>query len=73
MKKVNVLLPTYNGEKYLPELLDSVMAQKDVLIDVLARDDGSKDKTVEILKKYDRVQVYTGENLKPAKSCKSNI
>ena len=68
MYRCLVLLSTYNGEKYLPELLDSVMAQKDVRIDVLARDDGSKDKTVEILKKYDRVQVYTGENLKPAKS-----
>ena len=68
MYRCLVLLSTYNGEKYLPELLDSVMAQKDVFIDVLARDDGSKDKTVEILKKYDRVQVYTGENLKPAKS-----
>ncbi len=51
MYRCLVLLSTYNGEKYLPELLDSVMAQKDVLIDVLARDDGSKDKTVEILKK----------------------
>ena len=68
MYRCLVLLSTYNGEKYLPELLDSVMAQKDVFIDVLARDDGSKDKTVEILKKYDCVQVYTGENLKPAKS-----
>lgn len=68
MYRCLVLLSTYNGEKYLPELLDSVMAQKDVLIDVLARDDGSKDKTVDILKKNDRVQVYTGENLKPAKS-----
>lgn len=68
MYRCLVLLSTYNGEKYLPELLDSVMAQKDVLTDVLARDDGSKDKTVEILKKNDRVQVYTGENLKPAKS-----
>ena len=68
MYRCLVLLSTYNGEKYLSELLDSVMAQKDVLIDVFARDDGSKDKTVEILKKNDRVQVYTGENLKPAKS-----
>ena len=47
----SVIIKLYNGEKYLPELLDSVMAQKDVFIDVLARDDGSKDKTVEILKK----------------------
>ena len=53
-----ILLSTYNGEKYLPELLESVLAQKDIYVDILARDDGSTDKTVEILKKYDRVKVY---------------
>ena len=63
-----ILLSTYNGEKYLPELLESVLAQKDIYVDILARDDGSTDKTVEILKKYDRVKVYGGNNLKPAKS-----
>ena len=47
-----ILLSTYNGEKYLPELLESVLAQKDIYVDILARDDGSTDKTVEILKKY---------------------
>ena len=51
-----ILLSTYNGEKYLPELLESVLAQKDIYVDILARDDGSTDKTVEILKKYDRVK-----------------
>lgn len=45
-----ILLSTYNGEKYLPELLESVLAQKDIYVDILARDDGSTDKTVEILK-----------------------
>lgn len=45
-----ILLSTYNGEKYLPELLESVLAQKDIYVDLLARDDGSTDKTVEILK-----------------------
>ena len=63
-----ILLSTYNGEKYLPELLESVLAQKNIYVDILARDDGSTDKTVEILKKYDRVKVYGGNNLKPAKS-----
>ena len=48
-----ILLSTYNGEKYLPELLESVLAQKDIYVDILARDDGSTDKTVEILKKYE--------------------
>ena len=68
MYRCLILLSTYNGEKYLPELLESVLAQKDIYVDILARDDGSTDKTVEILKKYDRVKVYGGNNLKPAKS-----
>lgn len=50
------------------QLLESVLAQKNIYVDILARDDGSTDKTVEILKKYDRVKVYGGNNLKPAKS-----
>ena len=68
MYRCLILLSTYNGEKYLPELLESVLAQKDIYVDILARDDGSTDKTIETLKKYDRVKVYGGNNLKPAKS-----
>ena len=68
MYRCLILLSTYNGEKYLPELLESVLAQKDIYVDILARDDGSTDKTVETLKSYDRVKVYGGNNLKPAKS-----
>ena len=49
-------------------VMESVLAQKDIYVDILARDDGSTDKTLEILKKYDRVKVYGGNNLKPAKS-----
>ena len=50
------------------ELLNSVLMQKGVYIDILARDDGSTDKTVSILESYNNVQVYSGNNLKPAKS-----
>lgn len=49
MKKVKVLLSTYNGEKYLRELVESVLSQKDVNIKLLIRDDGSNDSTHEIL------------------------
>ena len=45
-----ILLSTYNGEKYLPELLESVLAQKDIYVEILARDDGATEKTGEILK-----------------------
>lgn len=53
MYSVNVLLSTYNGEKYLSELLDSVFNQTDVKIVLHIRDDGSTDNTINILKEYE--------------------
>ncbi|OJF76367.1 MAG: hypothetical protein BKP49_07810 [Treponema sp. CETP13] len=72
MEKITVLMSTYNGEKYLKEQLDSILAQEDVNINLIIRDDGSSDKTLEILteysKKHTNITYYCGENLKPAKS-----
>lgn len=50
--KVIVLLSTYNGEKYLQEQLESLAAQEDVEVEILARDDGSKDGTTTILNEW---------------------
>lgn len=49
MDKVLVLMATYNGEKYLQEQLDSLYSQQNVDVDILVRDDGSKDSTRKIL------------------------
>ena len=72
MKKIVVLLSTYNGEKYLKELLDSVLAQIEINLDIYIRDDGSSDRTKEILKNYtevyDNIKVVFGNNLGYAKS-----
>ena len=71
MSKVLVLMSTYNGEKYICEQLDSIINQTFQNIDILVRDDGSRDKTQEILEKYkidNKLDWYTGDNLKPAKS-----
>ncbi len=64
MKKVLILLSTYNGEKYLPELIESLLSQKGTELHILVRDDGSKDGTAAYLKKIkdSRVQYYIGEN-----------
>lgn len=63
---ITVLLATYNGEKYLRQQLDSIFNQTYQNVKVFARDDGSKDSTVEILeeysKKYNLVYVK-GENI----------
>ncbi|MCR4633426.1 MAG: glycosyltransferase family 2 protein [Erysipelotrichaceae bacterium] len=67
-----VLLSTYNGEKYLPEQLDSLIGQKLRPDKVLIRDDGSSDSTLSILDeyaaKYPWIRYYKGENKGPAGS-----
>lgn len=50
--KVDVLLATYNGEKYLNELLKSLSEQKGVDIYLIVGDDGSSDGTLDILDTY---------------------
>ena len=49
---VEVLLATYNGERFLPDLLDSLLRQTFGAWVLLARDDGSDDGTVEILRRW---------------------
>lgn len=71
MARVQVLLSSYNGERYLDEQLLSLQRQKNVDVCVLVRDDGSTDGTIDILNKWkDRMdlQFYSGKNLKPARS-----
>ena len=50
--KICILLSAYNGEKYIEEQLESLVGQQEVAADILVRDDGSSDKTHEILDKW---------------------
>jgi glycosyltransferase involved in cell wall biosynthesis len=50
---VCVLIASYNGERYIEDQILSVLNQKGVKINLLVRDDGSTDSTVDILKKYE--------------------
>jgi glycosyltransferase involved in cell wall biosynthesis len=49
---IAVLLSTYNGEKYIFDLLDSLSKQTNSHFDLIVRDDGSTDGTVDIINKY---------------------
>lgn len=65
---VSVVLGTYNGEAYLHEQLRSVLAQTWPALEIIAIDDGSTDRTVDILREYagrdPRLQVVVnGRNL----------
>lgn len=52
MKSISVLMSTYNGDKYIREQLDSLLSQKDVLLNIIIRDDGSNDSTPDIIENY---------------------
>ena len=66
MKKVQILMSTYNGEKYVDEQINSLLQQDHTNLEILIRDDGSKDSTVSILEKYNReypnINLIIGEN-----------
>jgi len=49
-----ILLATYNGEKYVGAQIDSILAQKDMRWHLTVSDDGSTDGTVQILDEYVR-------------------
>lgn len=53
MVKVSVIVPVYNGEKYIREAIDSILNQSYKDFEVIVIDDGSKDNTLSIVKEYD--------------------
>jgi len=61
--RVTVCIPLYNGERYLPQCIDSVLAQTYIDFELLLVDDGSSDQTVAIAQAYasrdSRVHVST--------------
>ena len=53
-KKIDILMATYNGEKYLAEQLDSIINQTYHNWNLLIRDDNSTDRTLEIIQDYQK-------------------
>lgn len=49
---ISVALCTYNGEKYLPEQLESIVGQSVSVHELVVCDDGSSDRTLEILQQF---------------------
>lgn len=66
LPKVIVLMSTYNGEKYIKQQIDSILAQTDVDLTLMIRDDKSTDHTLNLLMEYEKlgnVEVIRGENV----------
>ncbi len=70
--RVSVLLSTYNGARYLPALLRSIVSQTYPGVILNIRDDGSTDGTCEILRGFaasrSNVRIIPGTHLGPARS-----
>ena len=62
---ISIAMATYNGEKYLREQLDSILAQTITDWELIICDDCSKDSTVELLTRYqrkdDRIKIFVNE------------
>lgn len=63
-KEITVLLPVYNGERYLREAIDSILCQTFHDFDLLIINDGSIDLTDEIIKSYsdERIKYISNES-----------
>lgn len=63
---VSIITPVYNGEKYLEKTIKSVLNQNYKNFEMIIIDDGSKDKSSEIAKKYqkldDRIKFFSQKN-----------
>jgi len=54
MHKVTIVIPTYNGEKYIGETIESCINQTYANIKIVVVDDHSSDNTLEVLKHYQK-------------------
>lgn len=66
--EVDILLSTYNGAQFIPEQIESLLAQTNQGWKLLIRDDGSTDATLQLLYSYqakypERINVIPGGNL----------
>ena len=64
-EKIAVLMSTYNGEQFLRDQIESILNQEKVNVTLYVRDDGSSDRTVEILSSYEeqgKLKLICGKN-----------
>ncbi len=61
--KVSIVIPVFNAEKYISECIESALNQTYKNIEIIAVDDGSTDKSLELLHRYEnKIKVISKEN-----------
>lgn len=73
--KLSIIIPIYNAEKYLRKCLDSLICQSMREMEIICVNDGSKDGSLDILRKYGekdkRVIIVNQQNGGPANARKA--
>lgn len=64
MPKISVVMPAYNAEKYIGEAIDSILNQTFTDFEFIIINDGSTDRTKEIILEYDDSRIVLLENEK---------
>lgn len=64
MTELSIIVPVYNGEKYLGELLDSLLAVQHIEIEIIVVDDGSTDGSRNVVARYgeEKIKYHYKEN-----------
>ena len=64
--KLSIIIPAYNTEKYIEQCIDSVVNIGNIENEIIVINDGSTDRTKDILKEYtennDKIKVITQKN-----------
>jgi CDP-glycerol glycerophosphotransferase len=60
--KISVIIPAYNGEKWIAQCIENVLCQSYKNLEIIVIDDGSKDRTAEIAADYPSVKLIRQHN-----------
>src|SRR5574338_1422711 len=61
--RVSIVIPVYNASNYIDECIQSALDQTYEDVEIIAVDDGSKDDSLQKLRKYsDKIKILTKEN-----------
>ena len=66
--RVSLVTPVFNGESYLPGMLESVLCQTYPQMEVILVDDGSTDQTIQVAERYRERFVKRGYDYRDRKS-----
>jgi glycosyltransferase involved in cell wall biosynthesis len=70
---VSVIIPVYNGDQYLDDTLQSILSQNYAPVEIIVVDDGSTDKTADLVRAYDTIHYIYQHNQGPSSARNTGI